>query len=81
MQRPRFGKSECLTFFDSGANTHLIEKSLATNENLQRLSECQAELGVIGVGHSQQSRVVSESTLALDRMESTTRSEQLGWIV
>ena len=50
MQRLRIGKSECLTFFDSGANTHLIEKSLVTNENLQRLSECQAELGVIGGG-------------------------------
>ena len=50
MQRLRIGKSECLTFFDSGANNHLIEKSLATNENLQRLSECHAELGVIGGG-------------------------------
>ena len=48
MQRWRIGNSECLTFFDSGANTHLIEKSIATNKNLQRLSECHAELGVIG---------------------------------
>ena len=50
MQKLKIGKSECLTFFDSGANTHLIEKSLATNENLQRLSECHAELGVMRGG-------------------------------
>ena len=34
MQRLRIGKSECLTFFDSGANTHLIEKTLAENDQL-----------------------------------------------
>ena len=50
MQRLRIGQSECLTFFDSGANTHLVEKSLAIKENLKRFSECQAELGVIGGG-------------------------------
>ena len=46
----RIGQSECLTFFDSGANTHLVEKTLAVNENLQRFSECEAEIGVIGGG-------------------------------
>ena len=47
MQRLRIGQSECLTFFDSGANTHLVEKSLAINERLQRFLECQAEIRVI----------------------------------
>ena len=50
MQRLRIGQSECLMFFDSGANTHLVEKTLAVNENLQRFSECETEIGVIGGG-------------------------------
>ena len=50
MQRLRIGKSECLSFFVSGANTHLIEKTLAENEKLQKLWECHAELEVIGGG-------------------------------
>ena len=50
MQRLRIGQSECLTVVDSRANTYLVETSLATKESLQRLSECQTELGVIGGG-------------------------------
>ena len=50
MQRLRIGQSECLMFFDSGANTHLVEKTLAINENLQMFSECEAEIGVISCG-------------------------------
>ena len=48
MQRLRIGQSECLMFFDSGVNTHLVEKTLIVNKNLKRFSECEAEIGVIG---------------------------------
>ena len=44
MQQLRIGKSECLTFYDSGANTLLIEE--IENEKLQRFSENCVELGV-----------------------------------
>ena len=47
MQRLRIGQSECLTFFDSGANAHLVETTLAVNENLQQFSYCKAEIGVV----------------------------------
>ena len=50
MQRLRIGQTECLKFFDSGAKTHLVEKTLEINENLQRFSDCEAEIGVIGSG-------------------------------
>ena len=47
-QNLRIGKSNCLTFFDSGANTHLIDETLAGKEKLQRISDNHAALGVIG---------------------------------
>ena len=50
MQRLRIGNSECLTFFDSRANAHLIDRNLAKNENLQRISETQSALGVFRGG-------------------------------
>ena len=50
MERLKIGQSESLTFFDSRANTHLVEKTLAINERLQMFSECQAKIGVIGGG-------------------------------
>ena len=50
MQKLRIGKSYCLTFYDSGANTHLIEETVAENEKLQRFSESHADLGVIRGG-------------------------------
>ena len=50
MQKLRIGNSECLTFFDSGANAHLIDGDLAKKEKLQRMSEKQSALGMIGGG-------------------------------
>ena len=50
MQRLRIGNSECLTFSDSRANAHLIDRNLAKNENLQRISETQSALGVFRGG-------------------------------
>ena len=43
MQNLRIGKSNFLTFFDSGANTHLIDRTLAEKEKLQRFSENHTE--------------------------------------
>ena len=39
-----------MTFFDSGANTHLIDGTLAEREKLQKFSDNQADLGGIGGG-------------------------------
>ena len=50
MQKMRIGNSECLTFFNSGANTHLIDGKMARKENLQRISENHSAVGVIGGG-------------------------------
>ena len=50
MQNLRIGNSNCLTFFDSGANDHLIDGTLAEKEQLQRLSDNQSALGVNGGG-------------------------------
>ena len=50
MQNLRIGNSNCLTFFDSGANDHLIDGTLAEKEKLQKISENHADLGVIGGG-------------------------------
>ena len=49
-QNLRIVKSNCLTFFDSGANEHLFNRSLAKRENLQKFSDDRAHLGVIGGG-------------------------------
>ena len=38
MQNLRIGKSDCLTFFDSGANSHLIDGQLAEKDKLQLIS-------------------------------------------
>ena len=37
-------------FFDSGANAHLIDGTLTIKEKLQKISDTQADLGVIGGG-------------------------------
>ena len=47
MQKLRIGNSECLTFFDSGANAYIIDRDLAEKEKLQRLLNNQSVLGVI----------------------------------
>ena len=50
MQNLRVGDSNCLTFFDSGANAHLIDRQLAIQEELQLISSKSIALGVIGGG-------------------------------
>ena len=50
MQNLRIGDNHCLTFFDSGANAHLIDKQLAEKESLQLISSNSTALGVIGGG-------------------------------
>ena len=44
------GDSNCQTFFDSGANAHLIDGQLARSEGLQLISSKAIALGVIGGG-------------------------------
>ena len=48
MQNWRIGNSDCLTFFDSRANAHLIDGQLAEKENLQLMSSRSTALGMIG---------------------------------
>ena len=50
MQNLRVGDSNCLTFFDSGANTHLIDRQLARQEELQLTTSKAIALGVTGGG-------------------------------
>ena len=38
MQNLRIGNGNCLTFFDSGANAHLIDQQLVEKEKLQLIS-------------------------------------------
>ena len=50
IQNLRIGNSDCLTFYDSGANAHLIDRQLAEKEKLQLISSNSTALGVIGAG-------------------------------
>ena len=50
MQNLQVGDSSCLTCFDSGANTHLIDGQLARSEELQLISSKAIALGVIRGG-------------------------------
>ena len=50
MQNLRVGDSNCLNFFDSGANNHLIDGRMARQEDLQLISSKSIALGVIGGG-------------------------------
>ena len=50
MQNLRIGNSDCLTFFDSGANAHLVNGQLEEKEKLQLISSNSTALGVIGGG-------------------------------
>ena len=50
MQNLRVGDSNCLTFFDSGANAHLIDGQMARQEDLQLISNKSVALGIIGGG-------------------------------
>ena len=50
MQNLRVVDSNCLTFFDSEANAHLIDGQLARQEELQLISSKSIALGVIGGG-------------------------------
>ena len=48
MQTLRIGSSECLTFFDPGANTHLIDGNIANKEGLQVVSDKTSAIRVVG---------------------------------
>ena len=50
MQNLRVGDSNCLNFFNSGANTHLIDGRMARQEDLQLVSSKSVALGIIGGG-------------------------------
>ena len=50
MQNLRVGDSNCLTFFDSGANAHLIDGRMARQEDLQLVFSKSVALGIIGGG-------------------------------
>ena len=50
MQKIRVGDLNCLPFFESGANTHLIDGQLARLEELQLISNKAVALGVKGGG-------------------------------
>ena len=45
----RIGKRDCLTFFDSGANAHLIDIQLARKDEVQLISSKSTALGAIVV--------------------------------
>ena len=62
MQNLRVGDSICLTFFDSGANTHLIDGQLSRSEELQLISSKAIALGVIGGSRSWLSTEAFDST-------------------
>ena len=44
------GDSNCLTIFDSGANAHLIDGGMASQEDLQLVSSKSVALDIIGGG-------------------------------
>ena len=48
MQTIKIGNSECLIFFDRGANTNLIKGEIAVQENLQVISKKPTNLTVVG---------------------------------
>ena len=50
MQWLRIGESDCLCFFDSGANIHLVDGVLAENEGLEVVTGKSTTLSVVGGG-------------------------------
>ena len=48
MHTLRIGNSECLTFFDPGANTHLVDGNIAEREGLQMISDKTSAIRVVG---------------------------------
>ena len=50
LQNIKLGKSECLIFFDTGANSHLIDGNLALKEGLQAISSERTKLAMIAGG-------------------------------
>ena len=50
LQNIKLGNSECLVFFDTGANSHLIDGNLASKEGLQLISCERTKLGLIAGG-------------------------------
>ena len=65
------GDSNCQTFFDSGANAHLIDGQLARSEGLQLISSKAIALGVIGGGSIRMSMEAFGPIWDLEKMVNT----------
>ena len=50
LQNIKIGNSECLVFFDTGANSHVIDGNIALKEGLQAISSERTRLGLIAGG-------------------------------
>ena len=50
LQNLKIGSSECLVFFDTGANSHMIDGNIASKEGLQTISIEQTRLRLIAGG-------------------------------
>ena len=50
MQILKIGTEHVLTFFDSGANTNLVNGDLALNQNQEIITKKQTKLTVVGGG-------------------------------
>ena len=50
LQNIKVGQSECLVFFDSGANSHFIDGNVAVKEGLQAVSSERTRLRMIAGG-------------------------------
>ena len=50
LQNIKLGKSECLVFFDTGANSHLIDGNIVLKEGLQAITSERTRLGLIAGG-------------------------------
>ena len=79
MQNFRVGDSNCLTFFDSGANAHLIDRQLAIQEELQIISSKSIALGVIGGGSIRKEYGRFRFNLDPEKTGSTLRKWLSGW--
>ena len=74
MENLRVGNSNCLTFFDSGANAHLIDGQMARQEDLQLISNKSVALIIIGGGSIRLSMAALDLTWDLGKMENIMKS-------
>ena len=77
LQNIKLGKSECLVFFDTGANSYLVDDNLAVREGLQPISSEKTRLGLIAGGRLSQSLENSGLIWVPEIMISIMRLQQL----